>query len=67
MQLGGFGVVVVHVLDQPAVLGGGDAKDFRQGAAGQHNLLRHLRKKVQPGGLLGKKAQLHVVPSPGKV
>ena len=60
MQLRALGLVVVHVLDQPLVLSGGRAKDLRQGACGEHNLACQLGKEVQPGGLLGEKAQLHV-------
>nr|BFE43228.1 hypothetical protein GCM10017547_11210 [Pseudarthrobacter oxydans] len=60
MQFSRLRLVVVHVLHELAVLGGGDAQDFRKGGTGQHDLLGQLRKEVQPGGLLGKKAQLHV-------
>lgn len=60
MQFGGLGLEVVHVLHEVAVLVRGYAKDFGQGGGGQHDLLCHLREQVQPCGLLGEKAQLHV-------
>ena len=60
VQFSGLCLVVVHVLHELAVLSGGDAQSFGQGGAGQHDLLGQLRKEGQPGGLLGKKAQLHV-------
>ena len=61
MQFSGLRLMVVHVFNEFAVLSGGDTEDFGQGGTGQHNLLGQLGKEVQPGGLLGKKAQLHVL------
>jgi hypothetical protein len=43
MQFGAPCLVVVHVLHELAMLAGGDAEDFGEGGAAQHDLLRHLR------------------------
>ena len=60
MQFRRLRLVVVHVLHQARMFAGGGAKDFRKGSRGHGYLAGHPGQQVQPGGLLGEKAQLHV-------